>query len=360
MSTSASAIVEEYLSRLRAELVAAGAEDTDEIVAEIRSLLIEAAGDDRDVAASETGRLGEPAELARGILVERGLDASAGLSSGVWWRLGIAAPIDLAIGLAVPIAAAVPLYVAAWFGQPRLASIAIAIALGTAAVAWPFFIWRPWRRGGRILSPGMTLTGLAVVRAPGFWRLVRIDELAAMGLAPRRRIVLAVAAALIAVTMLAGVALVGVDVGGSWLADAALSAEFSGQTPGGGVPLETQLQSVAEQVYIGLMGTEGPDMSTALSYVSPEASVGLQPLWERIAREGIRSVRIGEPQRVSQGVYRVEVQEFGREGAPGAGGSEPVGSSTLILGVRQWLRPDGVGSDWVVVDIRPGAAPDQE
>ena len=355
MTRTASAVVEEYVSRLRAELAAAGARDTDDLVAEIRSLLSEAAGDDPEAAATEAGRLGEPAELARGILVERGLDASAGVSSGVWWRLGIAAPIDIAIGSALPLAAAVPLYVAAWFGEPRAASMAIAIALGVAALAWPFFVWRPWRRGGRALSPGMTLTGLAVVRAPGFWRLVRVDELGTMGLAPRRRIAAATVVALFAVTLLVGAALIGLDFGGSWLAESAISAEYSGRTVGGGVPLETQLQSVVDQVYIGLMGVDGPAMSTALSYVSREASSDLEPLWQRIERERVRSVRVGEPERIARGVYRFEVQEFSGTSHASSG---LLGSSTFTVGRRQWLRADGVGVDWVVVDIETGVAPD--
>ncbi|HSK46527.1 MAG TPA: hypothetical protein VLA05_00810 [Coriobacteriia bacterium] len=353
MTRSASDTIELYLSAFRSELSSAGAEDADDLVAEIRSLLTEAAGDDPEAAADEIKRLGEPAELARGILAERGLDPASGVSPGVWWRLGIAAPLDIAIGLALPLAAALPLYVAAWFGQPRVASVVIAIALGVAAMAWPFFIWRPWRRGGRTLSPGMTLTGLAVVRAPGFWRLVRIDELRAMGFTPRRRVLLAALTAVVAVAMLAGATFVGFDVGGSWLAEAAIAAEFSGRTPGGGVALETQLQSVVEQVYIGLMGVEGSSQSTSLAHVSPEATERLEPLWQRIEQKGIRAVRVVSPVQIAPGVYRFEVQEFTE---PETSGSKPVGSSTFTLGQRQWLRADGAGSDWAVVAIDVGAA----
>ncbi len=353
MTRSASWIIENYLSRLRSELTSAGAADADDVVAEIRSLLTEAAGDDARAAEAQTARLGEPAELARGILAERGLDPAAGMASGTWWRLGIAAPVDIAIGLAVPLAAALPLYVAGWFGQPRAMSIVIAVVLGAAALAWPFFIWRPWRRGGRSLSPGMTLTGLAVVRAPGFWRLVRIEELRALGLAPRRRVGLAVIVALVAVLLIAGASLVGLDFGGSWLAAAAISAEYSGKTVGGGVPIDKQLESVVTQVYNGLMGAPGPDITSASSYVSPEGALDLQPLWARIAEKDIRTVRLATPEQIKPGVYRVEVTELAR----GANGEVPVGSSTFTLGQRQWLRADGVGSDWVVVGIDVGVAP---
>lgn len=348
MSHSASGVVEEYLSRLRSELSAAGAEDTDELVAEIRSLLDEATAEDPAAAAFEIERLGDPAELARAILAERGLDAAAGMSPGVWWRLGIAAPVDLAIGLAVPAAAAVPLYVAAVFGQPRGLSLAIAVALGVATLVWPFFVWRPWRTGGRTLSPGMTLTGLAVVRAPGAWRLVRLAELEALGLAPRRRTALAVVVALFSAVLLVGASVIPLDVGGAWLADAAISAEFSGATVGGGVPIATQLQGVIEQVYIGLMGATGSEMSTARPYVAPEASSELEDLWTRVEGEGIRSVRIGEPRQIATGVYRFEVDEFADPGA------NRVGTATFIVGRRMWLRADGIGSDWVVIGIELG------
>jgi hypothetical protein len=330
MTRSASRIVEDYLSALRGELAGAGARDTDDLVAEIRSLLTEAAGDDPEAAATEVGRLGEPAELARGILAERGLDASTGMSTGVWWRLGLAAPLDLAIGLALPLAAALPLYFVASFGQPRAASVAIAAVLAAGTLAWPFFVWRPWRRGGRSLSPGMTFTGIAVVRAPGFWRLVRIGELSEMGLAPRRRVIVAVLVALVALALIAGAVLVGVDAGGSW-----------------------QLQSVAQQVYIGLINGPNPNMSTATAFVSADAIPALQPLWERISKLGIRTVQVGTPQQIAPGVYRFEVKEFR---AGGSGSSAPVGSSTFTVGQRQWLRADGVGGDWAVVDIQPGAA----
>jgi hypothetical protein len=353
MTGSASGIVEDYLSRLRVELGAAGAVDTEDLVAEVRSLLADAVGVDSDSAAAEIARLGEPAELARAILAERGLDASGGMSPGLWWRLGIAAPIDVAIGLALPVAAALPLYVAAAFGEPRFLSVMIVIALGFAVLAWPFFIWRPWRRGGRALSPGMTLTGLAVVRAPGFWRLARIDELKAMGLAPRRRVAGAVLVALVAVVLLVSAALVGVDAGGSWLASAAISAEFSGQMIGGGVPLRTQLQNVVSQVYIGLESTPGPQVSTAWQYITPEASDAFDSLWARIGTLKIRDVQVGTPRQISPGVYRVDVAEFDKGGELPA---TQVGTSTFTLGQRQWLRGNGVGSDWAVVGIQVGAA----
>ena len=154
MIRSASEIIEEYLSRLRSELDSAGAQDTDDLVAEIRSFLTRPQGTIPRSPWPRSNGSGEPAELARGVLVERGLDASRGMSTGIWWRLGIAAPIDIVIGLALPLAAILPLSAVAWFGEPRAASVLTAIALGVASLAWPFFIWRPWRRGGRYAESG--------------------------------------------------------------------------------------------------------------------------------------------------------------------------------------------------------------
>jgi hypothetical protein len=48
----------------------------------------------------------------------------------------------------------------------------------------------------------MTLAGLAVVRAPGFWRPVHISELDAMGLAPRRHLLVAVAITVVAAVLI--------------------------------------------------------------------------------------------------------------------------------------------------------------
>jgi hypothetical protein len=351
MSGGAERIVGEYLAQLRSELVAAGAPDADDLVAEIRSLVSEAAGDDPDAASAELERLGSATELARGILAERGLDAGEGVSAGVWWRLGLAAPLDIAIGLSLPVAAALPIYAIAAAGEPRLASISMAVVLGVAALAWPFFLWRPWRRGGRLLTPGMALTGLAVVRAPGFWRLARLRDLAAMGLAPRRRIALSTVITLVAAVLLAGAVVIGFDAGGTWLARSAIEAEYDGRTVGGGNTIDAQLSSTVEQVYIGLMGADAGTATTALSHVTPE--VDLDPLWQRVRTRQIRSVKLGAAEQIAPGVYRVEVKEYA------AGGETPasvVGTSTFTLGHRQWLRANGTGEDWAVTGVVLGDA----
>lgn len=349
MSARTSAeITEAYVSSLRTELDRVGAVDAGDLVAEIRSLLTDAAGDDPARAEAEIARLGEPGELARGILTERGLDASNGVSPGVWWRLGIAAPIDIAVGLSLPLVVVLPAYVVALSGQPRAASIVIGFAMGVAALLWPLWVWRPWRSGGRTLSPGMTLMGLAVVRAPGSWRLVRTSELASLGLAPRRRLGLAIVIAVATVVLLAGVALVGLDFGGSWLASAAIEAEYSGATVGGGLPVADQLGSVIDEVYLGLRYSDGPVEASPAALVTPEAISELSPLRDRIAARRITSAQLGSPVQLSPGVYRVEVKELA--------GSAPVGSSTFTFGQRKWLREGGVGSDWVIVGIAVGKA----
>jgi hypothetical protein len=203
MSDNAADAIESYVARLRAELTAAGATDADDLASEVRSMLTEAAADDATAAVREIERLGDPAELARTILAERAPSGEGGMPPGVWWRLGVAATIDLVVGVVVPLVAAMPLLAFAARAQSRLVGVTVAVMLELVALAWPLFIWRPWRRGGRTLSPGMTLTGLAVLRGPGGWRLVRIGELRAMGLTPRRHMVLAALLALAALLLIA-------------------------------------------------------------------------------------------------------------------------------------------------------------
>lgn len=350
MSREAERVLEGYLSHMRSELVAAGAPDADDLVAEIRSLVSDAAGDEPGGVAVELERLGSAAELARGILAERGLDASEGVPAGVWWRLGISAPLDIAVGVSLPLAAALPIYVVAAAGEPRMASIAMATVLTLAVLAWPFFLWRPWRRGGRTLTPGMALTGLAVVRAPGFWRLTLLSDLEAMGLAPRRRIALSTAVTLVAAVLLAGAIAIGFDAGGTWLAESAVDLEYDGRVTDGGDPSQVQLTSTVDQVYIGLMDAEGPNATAALAHVTPEAD--LASLWRHIRSRGVRSVEVDAPAQVAPGVYRVDVREYADDGETATG---LVGTSTFTLVHRQWRLADGAGEDWAVVEIVPGA-----
>ncbi len=350
MSREAERVLEGYLAHLRSELVAAGAPDADDLVAEIRSLIADAAGDDPGGVADEVERLGSAAELARGILAERGLDASEGVTTGVWWRLGIAAPLDIAIGVSLPLAAALPIYAVVAAAEPRMVGIVMAVVLALAVLAWPFFLWRPWRRGGRTLTPGMALTGLAVVRAPGFWRLTLLSDLEAMGLAPRRRIALSTAVMLVAAVLLVGAIAIGFDAGGTWLAESAIDLEHDGRVTDGGGPTQVQLSGIVEQVYSGLMDAEGPAATTALAYVTPEAD--LSSLWQHVRDRRIRSVEVGDPALVAPGVYRVDVREYAEDGETPI---DLVGTSTFTLGHRQWRLLDGKGEDWAVVEIVPGA-----
>lgn len=206
MTRSAAEVIEGYLTELRAQLELAGARDIDDQIAEIRSYLTEGAAGDPDVAVAEIERLGDATELARGVLVEARLDAAPGLPTSTWWRMGIAAPIDILIGLSVPAASTVPLFALARSGEPRVAAVLLAVTLAAAALAWPFFVWRPWQRGGQALSPGMVLAGIAVVRAPGFWQVVPVDQLQPMGLAPRRKIGAAVILVIFALVLVGTVA----------------------------------------------------------------------------------------------------------------------------------------------------------
>ena len=353
MTHSASEIVESYLSRLRSELDAAGAPDTDDLVAEIRSLLAEAAADDPEAAVVEIARLGEPAQLARNILAERGLDVSAGMSTGVWWRLGLAAPIDIVIGLALPLAAAFPLVLVAATGQPRTASIVVATLLAVATLAWPLFIWRPWRQGGRALSPGMTLTGVAVVRAPGSWRIVRIGEMEALGLAPRRRTGGAAVVALVAAVLLVGTMLLGYDAAGTWLVSSAMSADVVAGAPGASTLSVREARATVVRLYGTLSGALQGDDQVAAFGVASEAATKLKALATHVDKLGIQSAGVNSMTQVAPGVYRLAVVES-RAWEPR---SEQVGFSTITVGRRYWVSADGgSGADWVVLGIKRGAA----
>jgi hypothetical protein len=336
--TAVDRAIETYLARLRAELVAAGAGDADDLVAEIRGLLEDAVATDPEAATAELARLGDPSDLARGILAERGLDAAPGISPGVWWRLGIAAPIDIVIGLALPLAAALPLYVLARFGSPRFASITLALAFGAVALAWPFLLWRPWRSGGRTLTPGMALTGLAVVRAPGSWRLVTLAELAATGLAPRRRLASSVAVALVAVVLLAATATFRLESGESWLTSfLAIRGATSAVPPYAPTPRELTGR-------IGVL--YGPDAVAAEALAVPDAIPALRALRKRAGGRQLGELRIGEMQRVADGVFRVEVVELPAADRPSAT------RTMLTFGQRRWLVGEkAAGGDWALVRI---------
>lgn len=138
MTSTAAQTIDSYLDALRRELVARAVADPDGDVAEIRSMLVDAAGDDSQRARAEVDRLGDPAHLARSIAGE----AEVGeMSSAVWWRLAVAAPLDFLIGLAVPLAVVVALFSMLWltrFGVlGALGFVATATAAVWLSVAWP-------------------------------------------------------------------------------------------------------------------------------------------------------------------------------------------------------------------------------
>jgi hypothetical protein len=181
---------------------------------------------------------------------------------------------------------------------------------------------------------------------------VRVSELAVLGVAPRRRLLASIAITLVALVLLAASSVLWLDLGSAALAQAAISAEYNGKSPGGGTPLATQLQSVTTQVYVGLMDTDGASMVTSLAYVTPE--VDLQPLWERIKKLGIRAVRISAAQQVAPGVFSYRVDEYDSLDSSDA---RLVGSSTFMVGLRQWKRAEGTGADWAVIQIDAGVTP---
>jgi hypothetical protein len=338
MSARTSAeLIEGYLARLAAELDFLGAAETRELVAEVRSLLVEAAGEDPDRAAAEIARFGQPVELAAGILAERGLTADGGMTPADWWRMGIAAPIDIAIGLSVPLAAVVPTY-AVWqaagvISWPFTLGVTLFFA-GT--LIWPFYVWRPWWVGGRRSSAGMALTGIAVVRAPGFRRVMRTSDLAGMGLPkPTRGWVSGVAALLIAAALL--------SFTGGWIRSmvSTISPDaWFQELAGPDAEQESAARSIADYIYTGLVNgwpEQGPDA------VSGFAVGTCEELALRAKKDGLLSYTIGTPTRLGPGVWDVPVVEKTRRGNR---------TVTITANLRVLVKVQGWDPDWVATAIR--------
>lgn len=343
---TAASLVETYLAQLRIELTFLGASEQDELVAEIRSLLVEAAGDDPEQAAVQIERFGSPAELATGILAEKGLAGGGAMTPAEWWRLGIAAPVDIAIGLSAPVAAFFPAYLTltavienhlttAW-------PYAIAVlAFFVGSLAWPWYVWRPWRTGGPRVTAGMALTGIAVVRAPGFRRIVRWADLAALGLpAPKRGRISAVAMVLFAVMLV------------SWAAQMGFQA-VAGSTPlraieqFAGTEAEQKLQvaDLAGQMYDSLV-TSGSDVGGE-SRVSGSAVPMYRALVLRARQEKLTSYEMDEPTWISAGAWRVRVTERTARGTH-------VVSLTCTLRIEVQPSEGGgiaYGQDWVICEV---------
>jgi hypothetical protein len=175
-------IIEAYIERLQSELTFLGTAESGDLVAEIRSLLVDASGDDPVRAAAEITKIGDPAALAASILTEKGLSPAQGMSTAEWWRMGVAVPLDIVVGLAVPAYVAVAAYIFAEFARQSPWALLFGASTFAASLLWSWYVWRPWRTGGARRTAGMVVTGLAVVRAPGFRRVVRSRDLAALGM----------------------------------------------------------------------------------------------------------------------------------------------------------------------------------
>lgn len=347
MTRTAADLIATYIARLKAELSFLGTAEANDLADEIRSLLTEAAHDDADRAAAEIAKFGEPAQLAAGILAERGVSASEGMSTAQWWRMGVAVPLDIFVGLAVPAAVAVPCYAIAANGEPRAWSIALGAAVFACAVAWAWYVWKPWRVGGPRRTAGMALTGLAVVRAPGFRRVVRAKDLEALGLRTSRASatgLLAVAVALVMVSLLSYESYL-------MLETQAPRAVFE-RTAGTEAEQRQQVTQVITSIYDSqvmfgeVVGGEGA--------VSPIALPAYQTLLARAKKEKLSAYKLGDLTRISLGAWRLPVTE-----TTSLGTHEVVFTITL----RILFQPgdDGgpaYGPDWEIYEIAgEGLAP---
>lgn len=359
MSEYASAeSIEAYVSRLKAELAFLGATEADDLVAEVRSLLAEAAACDPERLESKIARFGEPAELAAAILAEKGLSPAQGMSTAEWWRMGIAVPLDIAIGLVVPAAMAFPAYWIATVAEPRSWAVLLAIAVCTTAIAWAWWVWRPWRTGGLRRTAGMTLTGLSVVRAPGFRKVVRSRDLAALGMRPPAGgSTLGLVALLVAILMLGMLGAQALLALGDPLPATVVERTGAVFSAAAGPQAEQRRQvvQVLDQMY-GSLATFGVDALDGRQVVG-------QTVWaydiivRRTQEEKLVSYEIAEPRRVSIGAWKAAVTE------KTATATRRV-DYTLVL--RLDLRPaDTAGgfdhtADWVIYEITgDGIVPEQ-
>jgi hypothetical protein len=337
MTRTSADLIESYIARLKAEIDFLGATEAQELAAEVRSLLVEASGEDADRAATEIAKFGEPAELAAGILAERGLSSEGGMTPADWWRMGIAAPVDIAIGLAVPLAALVPTY-GVWQAAGTVAwPFTIAVTLFFAGtLAWPFYAWRPWWAGGRRLSAGMSLTGITVVRAPGFRKVVRTADLAGLGLPrPTRGWVSGAAALLLAVAL--------ITFTGGWIGRmvSSISPDAWFQELAG--PDAEQMaiaRSVADGVYDSVV--KGWPEQTA-DGMPLSAADNFDELVRRAKTDGLVSYTVGQPTRLGPGVWDVPVVEKTRSGTR---------TVVLTTNLRVVVQVQGWQSEWVITEIR--------
>ena len=345
-------LIEAYLDRLRLELSSVGAAEVDDLVAEVRSLLLEAAGADPERAVAEIAKFGEPTELAAGILAERGLSAEGGMSTAEWWRMGIAVPIDIAIGVSVPLAASFPVWSLLQMlrggGATALPVLVGLVAFFLGSLWWPWYVWRPWRAGGPRATAGMTLTDLAVVRAPGFHKVVRSSDLAALGLTTSRRGRLSGVVTLAFAVLLLAFFTIGAQIA---LTPQALAVD---RLVGSEAEQGRQVSDLATQMYDNLVARSG-DVNGE-SYVTDNALPVYRSLVRRTQAEKLTSYHAGEPTRISPGAWKVDITEKT---------ARRTHRVTITFTLRVILQPNDTDNlaytpDWVVYDVSgEGIAPSQ-
>jgi len=337
--------IDDYLERLKAELAFLGATEAQDTVSEIRSLLTDAGGDDPDRTASEIARLGAPADLAAGILAEKGLSPADGMSTAEWWRMGVAVPLDIVMGVAVPLAVAFPAFAIATQARPPAWAPVLGIVAAAIALFWPWYVWRPWRTGGPRVTAGMALTGLTVVRAPGFRRVVRTRDLESLGMRTPSQPGLIGLWLFAAVAVALGLMWTVFYLTGSTPASPTSQVAVFEAVAGPEVEQRRQAADTVSMKYESLVrfGEDYRGETTVLGYALP----AYEKLVRRAQEEKLASYEIGEPTKVSPGCWRVVATERTARGTH---------TVTFLVVLRVTLQPGDAASfayapEWVIHGI---------
>lgn len=171
--------LEQYLSKLEAELEAIGPVESADVIAEIRSHLTEAAADAGGDIEATIEQFDDPEVLAARILEERGI-LSAGTGSTLPEAPGYAKAMALVFDIAMWLVGVLFLLFFAYIDvgeKPNITVIIIAWTLVTALAAASVWWWTKGRRRPGRRTAGLDIMGLRRISIGGATRIVRIADI---------------------------------------------------------------------------------------------------------------------------------------------------------------------------------------